>query len=304
MNKLRGHDTASHNVSKNVGIATMLPRTLAPNDAVDFQLHTIHSDGTWTVEALLDHLVCAGFALIAVTDHDRPDTVAAVQQLGAARGLPVIAAAELSSLWEGELLDLLCYGFDPANPGPLGTLAAATRREQLANLAETEATLRQQGYHFPEAATILALRNGRVSRLEDLAALLTGHGYTDDVGATIRGAGFRWITADPAAILDAAHRSGAICLIGHPGRGDGFFRFGADQLDRFRARVPIDGLEAHYPLHTAEQVALYRAYAEQHGLMVSAGSDSHGPEGRLPIKNPASAVRAFLHRFGVQVSEE
>lgn len=282
----------------------MLPRTLAPNDAVDFQLHTIHSDGTWTIEALLDHLVGAGFALVAVTDHDRLDTVAAVQQRGAARGLPVVAAAELSALWEGELLDLLCYGFDPANPGPLGTLAAATRGEQLANLAETYATLRQQGYHFPEAARILAPRNGQVSRLEDLAALLTGHGYTDDVGAIIRGTGFRWIIADPAAILDAAHRSGAVCLIAHPGRGEGFFRFDVEQLDRFRAQVPIGGLEAYYPLHTAGQVAIYRAYAEQHGLLISAGSDSHGPEGRLPIKNPASAVQEFLRRLGVQVSAE
>jgi predicted metal-dependent phosphoesterase TrpH len=281
----------------------MLPRTLAPNDAVDFQLHTIHSDGTWTAEALLDHLVEAAFALVAVTDHDRLDTVAAVQQLGATRGLPVVAAAELSSEWEGEMLDLLCYGFDPANPGPLGTLAAATRDEQMANLAETYATLQQQGYRFPEAARILAPRNGQVSRLEDLVALLTAHGYTNEIGAIIRGAGFRWITADPSAILDAAHRSGAVCLIAHPGRGEEFIRFDRERLDRFRAQVPVDGLEVHYPLHTAEQVALYRAYAEQHGLLISAGSDSHGSAGRLPIKNPASAVRVFLQRLGVQVSE-
>lgn len=281
----------------------MLPGLFAPDDAIDLQLHTTNSDGTWTPESLIDYAADAGFALIAVTDHDRLDSVAEVQRYGAKRGLSILAAAELSATWQGELLDLLCYGFDPHQPGPLGELAAATRHAQLIHLEETYATLLRQGYRLARSASDPGPNEGRFTRLDDLTTLLIRHGYAEQHGAILRGAGFRWVTADPALILDAAHRNGALCLIAHPGRGDGFFRFDVDTLDRFRAQIPVDGLEAHYPLHTTEQIAIYCAYAARHDLAIGAGSDSHGPDGRLPIGYPASAARTLLARLDLCVSE-
>jgi len=137
--------------------------------------------------------------------------------------------------------------------------------------------------------------------LGDLLALLRGHGYADGAGAALREAGFRWITADPAAVAAAAHRSGAVCLIAHPGRGDGFARLDAPQLDRLRAAVPVDGLEVAHPSHTPAQVALFRDYADAHGLLASAGSDSHGPPGPLPIAYRAETCRRLLARVGIRV---
>jgi 3',5'-nucleoside bisphosphate phosphatase len=64
--------------------------------------------------------------------------------------------------------------------------------------------------------------------------------------------------------------------------------------------VPIDGIEAYYPAHSDEQIDMFLAYAAEHNLLVSAGSDSHGPD-RLPIKYPAAKCRALLERLGVTV---
>jgi histidinol phosphatase-like PHP family hydrolase len=52
---------------------------LAQDAAIDLQLHTIYSDGTWTPEQLVDYLVSERFGLAAITDHDRVDTVASLQ---------------------------------------------------------------------------------------------------------------------------------------------------------------------------------------------------------------------------------
>jgi predicted metal-dependent phosphoesterase TrpH len=118
--------------------------TLDPDAPIDLQLHTTFSDGRWGLADLLDHVATEGFALVAVTDHDSPWTAAEVRWQGAARGVATVPAVEMSSTWEGQFLDLLCFGFDPADSGALGAIAADTRRRQLDNLRETYATLYAQ----------------------------------------------------------------------------------------------------------------------------------------------------------------
>ena len=94
--------------------ALTTPLVLAPHAAIDLQLHTTYSDGTWTPSQLIDYLARERFGLVAITYHDRVDTVAALQQLAAEKQLTVLAAVEMSTSWKGELTDTLCYGFDPA----------------------------------------------------------------------------------------------------------------------------------------------------------------------------------------------
>jgi predicted metal-dependent phosphoesterase TrpH len=87
------------------------PFVLATDAAIDLQLHTIYSDGTWTPEQLLDSLVSEQFGLAAITDHDRVDTAVELQQLAAEKRLPLLVAVEMSTSWKGEPTDVLCYGF-------------------------------------------------------------------------------------------------------------------------------------------------------------------------------------------------
>lgn len=274
--------------------------TLDPDAPVDLQMHTTFSDGKWTAEELLDYVAREGFALVAVTDHDQVAASAGVRRLGAERGVATLMAAELSSELDGVLLDLLCFGFDPAR-GALEAIGAETRRGQLQNLQETYATLLRQGYRLPSVDEALAARSGSLWDIHDIAGLLREHGYTSGIGEIVDKAGFRWITAEPARILEAAHLDGAVCLIAHPGRGDGFCKFDVPALDRFRSAVPVDGLEVRHPSHSAEQVEMFAAYAREHGLLVSTGSDSHGKPEQMPIAYPARISRDLLARLGVQV---
>jgi 3',5'-nucleoside bisphosphate phosphatase len=91
-----------------------------------------------------------------------------------------------------------------------------------------------------------------------------------------------------------------VCLIAHPGWGDGFTRYDRHLLDTLRRQVPIDGFEVYYPVHTPEQIVMYREYAKIHSLLISSGSDSHGPE-KNPIKYQAELSRNLLERLGIQI---
>lgn len=64
--------------------------------------------------------------------------------------------------------------------------------------------------------------------------------------------------------------------------------------------IPIDGLEVYYPTHTPEQIGMYREYAKAHRLLISSGSDSHGPE-KKPLKYRAEQSRSLLERLGIQI---
>jgi 3',5'-nucleoside bisphosphate phosphatase len=70
---------------------------------------------------------------------------------------------------------------------------------------------------------------------------------------------------------------------------------------RSRLHTAWEGMKVYYPSHTLERTEQFRAYVDAHRLLVSAGSDSHGPHGQLPIKYPAYLVRDLLARLGVEV---
>lgn len=273
--------------------------------AIDLQLHTVNSDGQWTPEGLLEHLAREQFALAAITDHDRPDTAAALQQLALAANVPLLAAAEMSASWRGGVVDVLCFGFALNHPA-LFEVAQDVARRQRENSRAVYERLCQQGHLAPGQPEALnaVLEAPSAGQPHALAALVQSQvaGISEGAaGDLVWGAGCRFAATDIASVVDAAHRSGAVCVIAHPGRRDGFVCFDADLLDQLRQDVAIDGIEAYYPAHTPEQTAMYLAYAEQHGLLVSAGSDSHGP-GKPPIPYPARLCAGLLGRLGVRVA--
>lgn len=276
---------------------------LAADAAIDLHLHTVFSDGSWTPEMLLSHLLREQFGLAAITDHDRPDTVAAIQQLALDRHLPVLVAVEMTAAWKGELTDLLCYGFDPG-PNALNDLAQDLLRRQQENTRQVYEDLRRRGFALPPSVLPALLATPSAEQPNALVARLKEHGYglgEPSAGDLVTSAGCTFATNEPAAVVEAAHRSGGVCLLAHPGRGDGFVTYDAQLLDEFRREAPIDGLEVYHPLHTPAQAAMYREYALRHHLLISAGSDTHRPD-RLPIKYRAESCRNLLERVGIRVA--
>jgi 3',5'-nucleoside bisphosphate phosphatase len=279
------------------------PVVLTADAPIDLQTHTTFSDGTWMPEQLIDYLGSEQFGLAAITDHDRLDTAAKLQQLAAEKQLPLLTAVEMSTSWRGELTDVLCYGFDPRQ-NALHELAQDIVHRQSENTREVCESLRKAGISFPDPSELDALLvQPSAQQPHALVALLKKLGYgvgEPSAGQMITDAGFFWATNDLAEVCDAAHRSGAVCLIAHPGRGDGYTCFDAHLLDELRREIPIDGFEVYHPAHSPDQVSMYREYAQTHRLLTSSGSDSHGPA-KKPIKYRAELSRKLLEHLGIRI---
>jgi 3',5'-nucleoside bisphosphate phosphatase len=282
----------------------VLDPRLRADDPVDLQIHSIYSDGQWRPDELFTHLAARGFRAVAITDHDTLEHVEGLRALGARHGVHVVPGTELTTEWRGHPAHLLCYAGQLAGDA-LAAVAGDTARRQQENTLAVHDELVRRGFTFPRRETVLGDQGGAPLRPADNARLLLAHGQAGDMGAAlamIRDAGYRQALAPLDRAIAAAHASGAVAILAHPGRGGGeIFRFDPPLIEEMLADVPLDGIEVYYPIHSDEQTAAYAALARRRDLLVGAGSDSHGPQQRLPVAYPARSVAALLARCGVQI---
>jgi predicted metal-dependent phosphoesterase TrpH len=291
-------------------IAFPVTTPLGPSAPVDLHLHTLASDGFWTPSALIDHLAERQFRVVAVCDHDTQRSVAEATRLGTEWGIVVIPGVEMTTTWSGRQWHLLVYGIAPER-----TDAAAAPFK--AALAEVDAILQKHavdawkrleasGRSLPSLTEVMAgrplwpfhvlsssIKEGHNKGLKDAAELVAelGGSFTGDLPLS--------------QVVDAAHEAGGICIVAHPGRSDSVGIMTEADLDRMLAEIPIDGLEAHYRSYTDAQTAQYRQMAEDRGLLISCGSDSHAP--KQPVDpRPWRAIwcAELLGRFGIEVASE
>lgn len=278
---------------------------VGPDDAVDLHMHTRASDGRWTPETLVDFLQEHAFKIVAVADHDSMASVPEVTERAAAVGIHVVPGIEMTTRWEERHVHCLVYGMDLDAPESAGFKALLQRQQD--NLTATAermvSLLEQHGRHVPSLEEVV---DGRrlTPHLVFMTMIKDGHGsnlYT--AHNIIRGLGEPALVDVPLAeTVEQAREAGAVSVIAHPGRNDGWGFLYEDRLDKMRETVQFDGVEAHYRTYTTADVERYRNYAEEHDLLVSSGSDSHWPSYPVnPTPHPARWTIDLLTRLGIEV---
>lgn len=280
-------------------------RIVDPGDAVDLHMHTLASDGRWTPEALIDHLAENEFKIIAIADHDSMDSVPEALERGAARGITVIPAVEMTTRWEERQVHCLIYGVDIHVPESRRFMDLL-RRQQDDLAAMSERIMRLVESNGRRVRSLDEVLDGRPPKpyMVYRAMIRDGHGHDLRTAHNIvKGMGEPGLVDVPLdETVAAAHEAGALAVIAHPGRDDGWGVLKHDGLDRILTGIPIDGIEAHYRSYKDEDVGYYRTWAEEHGKVVSAGSDSHWQKFPVdPIPYPARWVGGLLAALGFEV---
>ena len=146
---------------------------------------------------------------------------------------------------------------------------------------------------WPYHVLMAAIKTGHVKNLTEAAKLVVelGGNFTADLPVE--------------RVTNAVREGGGVVIIAHPGRADAVGIVTEADLDELRAQMPIDGIEAHYRSYTDTQTAHYRKVAEERGLLVSCGSDSHAPKQPVdPRKWQAAWCAELLGRFGIEVAPD
>ena len=265
----------------------------------DLQSHSTCSDGALAPRAVVAAAADEGVELLALTDHDTVDGVDEAMQAGAAGGLRVVPAVELSALDDDrEDLHILGYLVDHRAAGLLQALTEfrvdrgtrAVRMAEALRACGLQLDLPQRSSigrpHLAQAAFDHPANRMRLSREEIVNASQLLEAYLIPGAPAYR----RRSTPTVAEAIALIHDAGGVAVWAHP-----FWDIDAaaavlETIDRFAA-LGLDGVEAFYPSHDAEQAALIAARCAEHDLLTTGSADFHGPT--HPI---FSAFRAFeLH---------
>jgi 3',5'-nucleoside bisphosphate phosphatase len=267
---------------------------------VDLHIHTTASDGTSTPAEVVATALAASLSAIAITDHDSVDGVAAA--LSAAEGSPieVVPGVELSTRG-GEIdLHLLGYFIDHTDEALLRRLRYL-RDERIARAQAMVDALAAAGFSVTLEGVMHQAGGGAVGR-SHIARALVSAGDVDSVqDAFARYIGRHGPYFIEKALMPAeeaialVHDAGGVAVLAHPGVNR------ADPIIEQLADAGLDGIEAFHAEHSIGQRQRYSEVGRRLGLVLTGGSDYHGPEakgGRLGGGNtPDSALEALRSRL-------
>ncbi|MDO9356740.1 MAG: PHP domain-containing protein [Solirubrobacteraceae bacterium] len=263
----------------------------------DLQSHSTWSDGVLPAGEVVERAAAAGVQVLALSDHDAIDGTAEALDAGAAFGVRVIPAVEISSIDpEGDDLHILGYDVDWKQPELLEALKDF-RADREGRSDRMASALRELGWTVDdaplEARKAKGLPIGRphlaaaVFEAPENAARLKEEGLTGSptdllVAYLIEGKpAFRTRTHPtvPQAI-DLIHAAGGVAVWAHP-----FWDVKPPEtvgatIRRFHG-YGIDGVEVFYTEHDRDQTLYLADLCDELGLITTGSADFHGPAHKL-----------------------
>jgi predicted metal-dependent phosphoesterase TrpH len=255
--------------------------------AVDLHLHTHHSDGTWSPAELVKHSIKLKLRHIAITDHD---TVFGIDEARAqANGdLEVIPGVEINTCAEtGQKnkkdIHILGYFFDHRDRKLLEVLSEQ-RNARLHHVQQLIRQLNEAGVGLTMAAIEQFSQGGAIGKAHLAKAMVSigaATGITDAYERYLSKSSPFYIhreSVDPKTAVEAIVNAGGIASLAHPGKGEHIFAL-ITQLQAFG----LGGVEVYHRIHSVHTVQRLIRFANKNNLLMTGGSDCHGPyEGSPP----------------------
>jgi predicted metal-dependent phosphoesterase TrpH len=263
----------------------------------DLHVHSTASDGLLGPVELVSLARERHIDVLAITDHDSVEAIDVALTAAVGTGLTLVPAVELSATRDGRDVHVLAYFVDHTDPVLLARLRDL-RDARLRRAERMVEALDDAGYHL-ELDDVLELSDGGAVGRSHVAQALVRAGHATSVPDAFtrligRGRPF-YVAKDtrPAAeVVGAMAAAGALPVLAHPGVSDC-----GDLVEPLVAHG-LRGVEAYHADHTDAQRAGYAALAERLGLLVTGGTDFHGPGAPNPdlgaVDVPPQAIEALL----------
>lgn len=267
---------------------------------IDLHCHSNVSDGVLTPAQLIQRASQRGVKILALTDHDDIAGLKEARLAADEKNIIFINGVEISVSWRGRTIHILGLNIDP-DYQPLIDGLTAIRDGRIQRARNIAAALENVGIKGSlEGAYTFVGARGLIGRTH-FARFLIENGYAKDMKTVfkkylVKGKpGYvhhEWVALSES--IEWITGSGGRAVIAHPAR----YNLGKNVLnDLLNEFCSLGGttLEVISASHTPQQVEIFANYARSNDLLISCGSDFHGPGesyydlGQLP-ELPAGCV--------------
>jgi len=247
----------------------------------DLHIHCNASDGILTPEEIVNLALQKGLSVISITDHDTTEGMERALDAAGGTGLEVIPGIELNADWDEAEVHILGYyldyNFQPFRDALCEIRRARERRAKLmiANLAKMGVDLScEQVKRIAGEATICR---------PHIARAMMEKGYVNSINDAFE----RYLSPGkpgyvpreklhPFAAIAMIERAKGIPVLAHPALSK------RDDLIPAFVKKGLLGIEVYYPLHKPEMVEKYMWFCRKYGLVMTGGTDFHGPGTAYP----------------------
>ncbi len=265
----------------------------------DLHVHTyFSSDGDLSPEEIAKLACEAELAAIAVADHDTVAGVEESERWCTRHGIRLIPCVEISSQYQSRVLHLLAYFVELQSNTLLAMLDQIQQWELQRVQMYVDKLTTSWGFQVTMDEVLVLSPHG-IPKLALIAKAIMMNGKNQgDVRLTPYEYGERanqpfhnffldyMNTGQPAyvppsgslsisEVISLVKECGGIPVLAHPGAS--LLSHAREEVLNDLVRWGLAGLEVSSSYHNLEEEAWYKAYAEHKGLLITAGSDFHGP---------------------------
>jgi predicted metal-dependent phosphoesterase TrpH len=241
---------------------------------INLHTHSKFSDGTLSPNDLIKFAKSRNVRYFSLTDHDTVNSYEFIDKK-LIEDIVFITGVEISTR-ENDYLHILGYKITLNNKQLLKSLDE-WRKKRILRVGEMIKKLNEIGINIsfdelnmdelitvgrPHIADVLVKKGYGKTRSEVFYKYLVEgcYAYVEPLGPTIREA------------IDVIKNANGLGVLAHPAQIEGCF-----DIDELIRKYEFDGIEVFYPSHTATKVKKYLDIANKYNLIVTAGTDFHGP---------------------------
>jgi len=255
----------------------------------DLHVHTTASDGSMNAQQIVAEAKRIGLTTMAITDHDTIGNVKECIEEGKKQGIRIIAGVELSAEVDCGKMHILGYGIDPDNNefNLVMKMLREAREERNKNIIEALKCIFKINISLED---VKKHAKGESIGKPHIAAAIVENGYCPDIETVFNKIlGKKYMeTIDrkklpPKSCIELIKKAGGIAFLAHPNSLKLNLEKTFDKIKDLQ-RYGLAGIETYHSKLSQTQSNAYVKMAKELGLMISCGSDFHGPEVKKDVE--------------------